>query len=82
MTLKERLNKLPQVDREKEYDGSLEYANSILDHLLRFYTLSQISAHVGISRRNLSYMRHEGIKNYPMQVVLEILAGVKVLVIK
>jgi hypothetical protein len=79
MTLKEKLSGLPQIDAQFEYKGTPEYANELLDHLLRFFTLNQIASHCGISRRNLSYMRHDGIKNYPMQLTLEVLAGYKVL---
>lgn len=79
MILKEILKGLPQIDGQFEYNESKEYANELLDTLLRYFTLNQISAHTGISRRLLSYMRHRGVSTYPMQVVLEILAGVKVL---
>lgn len=80
MTLKEKLSGLPQIDAQFEYNNKTEFANELLDELLRYFTLNQIAAHCGISRRNLSYMRHEGIKNYPMQLTLEILSQRKVLV--
>ena len=75
--MKELPNELPQIDAQFEYDGTPEYANELLDEMLRHYTLNQIAAHCGISRRNLSYMRHGGIKNYPVQITLEIMAGRK-----
>lgn len=77
--MKEKLNGLPQIDAQFEHNSTPEYANELLDELLRFFTLNQIASHCGISRRNLSYMRHEGIKNFPMQVTLEIMAGHKML---
>lgn len=77
--MKEKLNTLPQIDAQFEHDNTPAFANDLLDDLLRYFTLNQIASHAGISRRNLSYMRHDGIKNYPMQVTLEILAGRKVL---
>ena len=78
--MKEKLNGLPQIDAQVEYNGTPEFANELLDELLRYFTLNQIAAHSGISRRNLSYMRHEGIKNYPMQFTLQVLSGAKALV--
>jgi hypothetical protein len=75
MTLKEKLNELPQIDAQFEHDSTPEYANQLMDDLLKYFTLNEISAHTGISRRNLSYMRHRGINTYPMQVILEIMAG-------
>jgi len=73
MTLKEPLKELPPIDAQAHFNPSPEYANEVLDKLLRFYTLSQISAHTDISRRNLSYFRHRGISTYPMQIALELL---------
>ena len=78
--MKEILKGLPQIDAQFEYDDTTEYANKLLDELLRYFTLNQISSHTGISRRLLSYMRHRGISTYPMQLSLEILSGSKVLV--
>lgn len=77
MTSKEKLNGLPQIDAQFEHNNTPEYANELLDELLRYFTLNQIASHCGISRRNLSYMRHDGIKNFPMQVTMEVLAGRK-----
>jgi hypothetical protein len=73
--LKEKLNGLPQIDATFQFNSSKEYANELMDDLLRYFTLNQIEAHTGICRRNLSYFRHKGISTFPMQLTLEILAG-------
>ena len=75
MTLKERLKESPQIDAVLNYNPTLEYANWILDQLLRFYTLTEIADQTHISRRVLSYMRHRGIGSYPVQLAMEILLG-------
>ena len=73
--MKEMLKELPKIDAQTDHNDTLEFANDLLDDLLRFYTLDQISAHSGISRRNLSYFRHRGITTFAMQLTLEVLAG-------
>ncbi len=73
--MKERLKELPQLNAVENYNPSVEYANELLNELLRFYTLDQIESHTHVSRRALSYMRHRGIGAYPMQLAMEILAG-------
>lgn len=83
--MKEMLKELPQIDAQFEFyeKGSVEsvaYANKLLNTLLRFYTLHQISSHTGIGVRLLSYMRHRGVNTYPNQIALEIMAGAKVIV--
>jgi len=71
------MNELPQIDAQFEHNVTPEYANQLLDELLTKLTLDQISLHSGICRRSLSYLRHRGIQNYPWQLTLEVLAGVK-----
>ena len=73
------MKRLPQIDAQFERDDSAEYANELLDELLKYLTLDQISAHTGICRRSLSYMRHRGVLSFPDQVTLEILANKRVL---
>ena len=80
MTLKAKQPELPQIDAQFEHRVEPDYANQILDDLLDWYTLDQISAHSGICRRSLSYMRHRGIRSYPDQLALEVLSGYKSLV--
>jgi hypothetical protein len=63
----------------RDHDPSPEYANGLLNDLLKYYTLTQIEAQTGVSRRALSYMRHGGITRYPLQLAMEILAGRRVL---
>ena len=75
MKLKESMRTLPQIDAQFEQNKTAEYANELLDKLLRRLTLDQISLHSGICRRSLSYMRHKGIHNYPWQLTLEVLSG-------
>jgi hypothetical protein len=79
MKSKERLSELPQIDKLRDHDRSPGFAITLLDEIMRYYTLNQIEAHTGISRRNLSYMKHNGINTYPMQLALELMAGRKVL---
>lgn len=79
-TSKEKPSALPQIDAELEWDKSPEYANQILDTLLDSgYTLTQVSHYSGICRRSLSYMRKRGIRSFPYQIVLEIMAGERTL---
>jgi hypothetical protein len=68
---------LPQIDAQFQHRKDTIFSNELLDELLRFYTLNQISLHTGICRRSLSYMRHKGILNYPDQLAMEIMAGTK-----
>lgn len=79
MTSKEPLNACPQIDKIRDFDQSTEYATWLLAQCMKHYTLEQVAAHTGIARRLLSYFRHRGISTYPMQIALEIMAGVKVL---
>lgn len=80
MTSKEQQSALPQIDALYEFDDSPEYANKILDKLLDGgYTLTQVAAHTGICRRSLSYMRQRGIRSFPYQIALEIMAGERTL---
>lgn len=79
-TLKAQRKELPQIDAQFSFPEpgskeSLQMVNKLLDRCLRFYTLNQIAAHVGLTPRALSYMRHSGIHKYPHQLALEILAG-------
>ncbi len=78
--MKERQKKLPQIDAACDHDRSLEFAIHLLDDLLRKHTLDEISSHTGISRRQLSYMRKDGITTYYFQLVMEVLADRVVLV--
>jgi hypothetical protein len=83
--LKEPRKELPLIDAVFEFyephtDEAVDYAAKILDTCLRFYTLDQISALTGISRRLVSYFRHRGFNTYSNQLTMEILAGTKVLV--
>jgi len=71
------MRQLPQIDAQIEFNSDPAYAAEILDNLLRFYTLDQISAHSGISRRSISYLRHKGFHTMPDQITLEILAEVR-----
>jgi hypothetical protein len=77
--LKVQPKELPQIDALRDHDRSTKYANSLLDDLLKNYTLIQIAAHTGICKRNISYMRHRGINTFPMQLALEALAGRRVI---
>lgn len=72
--MKEPLNALPTINGALYHDTSPEYATEVIDKLLRYFTLSEIADFSGISRRNISYMKRLGFRNYPMQVTLEILA--------
>lgn len=77
---KENQSGLPQIDAQYEFNDSPEYANKILDKLLDDgFTLTQVSAHTGICRRSLSYMRQRGIRSFPYQIALEIMAGERTL---
>jgi hypothetical protein len=77
---KENPNALPQIDAQYEFDDTPEYANQILDKLLEDgFTLTQVAAHTGICRRSLSYMRQRGIRSFPYQIALEIMAGERTL---
>jgi hypothetical protein len=73
--LKEIMLKLPQIDAQFDHNSDPLYASEILDIMLKYYTLDQISLHSGICRRSVSYMRHRGFRSYPDQLVMEILAG-------
>lgn len=74
MILKEIMKQLPQIDAQFEHKPEPEYANRVLDELLRYYTLDQIALHSGICRRSISYMRHRGF-SFPDQIVLEVLSN-------
>ena len=75
--LKEVLNESPPIDKLRDFDPSPEWANVVIDQCARFYTLAQIEAHTGISRRLASYMRHRGFNSFANQLTLEILGGIK-----
>lgn len=75
--LKEVLSDKPPIDRYRDFDESPEYANMVIDQCARFFTLAQIEAHTGISRRLVSYMRHRGFNNFSNQLTLEILGGIR-----
>jgi hypothetical protein len=75
--LKESPQELPQIDAQFQQDKTVDYANEVLDKLLRYYSLNQISLHTGICRRSLSYMRHSGIRSFPYQLAMEILSGMR-----
>ena len=75
--MKEPLKQLPPIDAVRDHDTSPEYAAELLDDLGRHYTRPQISAHIGVCKRSLIYMRSRGIKSYPDQLALEVLAGRK-----
>lgn len=75
--LKEVLKDSPPIDKLRDFDPSPEWANVVIDQCARFYTLAQIEAHTGISRRLVSYMRHRGFNNFSNQITLEILAGIR-----
>ena len=79
MTSKAKPKELPQIDAQFEFNDTPEYANKLLDRLLTVFTLRQVSAHTGICRRSLSYMRQNGIRSYPYQIALEIMSGEKTL---
>ena len=72
--MKESTKRLPQIDAVMQHDDSTVFANKLLDELLARYTLNIISSHTGICRRSLSYMRHNGIRSFPDQLALEVMA--------
>lgn len=73
--MKANLPELPQIDAQFQHNSKPDYASELLDDLLNGLTLDQIAAHSGICRRSLSYMRHRGIRSFPDQLALEVLAG-------
>lgn len=75
--MKEPRRELPQIDAQFEFNGDPEYANELLDKLLRYYTLDEISLSTGVSRRFVSYLRQRGFDRFPTQLAFEVLAGVK-----
>lgn len=79
MKLKALQSEYPQIDAVMEYDDSPEFAADLIEECAKRFTKQQIAAHVGISRRYLSYMKQRGIKSFPIQLALEIMAGRKVL---
>lgn len=75
--MKEAMKSLPPIDAQFEHRPDPEYASELLDRLLRYYTLDQISLHTGISRRSVSYLRHKGFHTMSDQLIMEVLAGVR-----
>lgn len=76
---KDRPYELPQIDAQFEWNPTPEYANELLDKLLEYFTLQQVSSHTGICKRSLSYMRQRGVRSFPFQIALEIMAGERTL---
>jgi len=79
-TSKENPSALPQIDAQYEFNSDPQYANKLIDQLLQGgFTLAQVASHTGICRRSLSYMRQNGIRSFPFQIALEIMAGERTL---
>lgn len=75
--LKEPLPELPQIDATLEYNPSPEYAAAVVDEALRYWTLDQIAAHTGVARRSVVNYKADGFPRYPVQLTMEIFAGVR-----